>query len=65
MAKSAFPMKTGSGLLPKVIGTLIVIAALAMVIKQPANAASFVTGAFHLVGGAVDGISAFLSQLTK
>ena len=65
MAKSAFPMKTGSGLLSKLIGTLIVIAILAMVIKEPANAASFVTGAFHLASGAIDGISTFLSQIAK
>ncbi len=65
MAKSPFPMKTGSGLLPKVVGTLIAAAVLTLVIKHPANAAAFVTGLFHLAAQAVDGISTFLGQVTK
>jgi hypothetical protein len=65
MAKSAFPMKTGSGLLSKVIGTVVVLAVLTLVVKHPTNAASFVTGLFHLVSQAIDGISAFLGQIAK
>jgi hypothetical protein len=65
MAKSTFPMKAGSGLLTKVVCALIAIGALVMVIKHPANAASFVTGAFHLAGQAVDGISTFLGKIAR
>jgi hypothetical protein len=65
MAKSAFPMKTGSGLLGKVVGTLAVLAVLTLVVRHPNNAATFVTGAFHLAGQAIDGFSAFLGQIIK
>lgn len=65
MAKSAFPMKTGSGLLRKAVGALIAIAVLTLVVKHPANAASFVTGGLHLAGQVVDGASAFLSKIAK
>lgn len=59
MAKNALPMKTG-GALGKVIGLLVVCAVLALVIKHPSDAATWVTGAFRWLGTVIDGISAFL-----
>lgn len=67
MAKSQnpFEFKTGGGLFKKVVGVLIGLAVLCLVVKSPTDAAAFVTGVFHLVGQVVDGISAFLGQVTK
>lgn len=59
MAKNAFPMKTG-GAVGKVVGLLVVCAVLALVIKHPSDAATWVTGAFRWLGTVIDGISAFL-----
>lgn len=59
MAKSPYPvMKTG-GLLPRVIGTLVVIAVVVLVIKYPADAARWVRG----VGTVIDGLVDFLRAL--
>lgn len=67
MAKSQnpFEFKTGGGLLKKVMGVLIGLAVLCLVVKSPAEAAAFVTGVFRLIGQVIDGISAFLGQVTK
>lgn len=65
MAKSAFPMKTGSGLLAKVVGALVAVTVVALVVKHPADAASAVTGLFHLVSHVVDGVSSFLGQIAR
>jgi hypothetical protein len=63
MAKSPFPMKTGSGILPKLIVTLVVIAILTMVVKNPAGTAAWVTGLAHATGAAIDGLSSFLQHI--
>lgn len=60
---SMLPMKTGSGLLGKIIGGLIALAVLSMVIKYPTEAASWVTSLFHWAGSAIDGISTFLAHV--
>lgn len=60
---SMLPMKTGSGLLGKIVGGLIALAVLTLVIKYPAEAASWVTSLFQWAGSAVDGISTFLAHL--
>lgn len=65
MAKNTFPMKTGSGLLAKTISTLLVVAALVLVVKHPADAAAFVTDLVHIAGQTVDGLSTFIGQITK
>ncbi|TVT50719.1 hypothetical protein FNH05_15240 [Amycolatopsis rhizosphaerae] len=60
MAKNPYPvMNTGGGLLPKVIGTLVLIAVLTLVIKYPADAAHWVRGLGHVI----DGLVAFLRAL--
>lgn len=63
MAKNAFPMKTGGGVLGKVVGLLVALAVLALVVKHPSDAATWVTSAFHLFGGMIDGVSAFLKEV--
>jgi hypothetical protein len=64
MAKTAFPMKTG-GALGKTVALLIALAILALVIKHPAESADTVTGLFRAVGAVIDGIGAFLQELSK
>lgn len=63
MAKSPFPMKTGSGFLAKLIVSLVLIAVLTMVIKNPAGTAAWVTGLVHAIGTAIDGLSSFLQDI--
>lgn len=66
MAKNEMmPMPSGGGsVLPKLIGTAVVLALVAMVIKQPAATADWVGGIFNWAIGAVEGISEFFQQLT-
>lgn len=63
MAKQGFPtMKTGGGALPKVIGTLVVFAVLALVVKQPVEAAHLAKNLGGMLLGAVDGMATFINQ---
>jgi hypothetical protein len=64
MAKNAFPMKTG-GALGKMVAFLVALAVIALVIKHPAESADTVTGLFRAVGAVIDGIGAFLRELSK
>lgn len=59
------PMPSGGSVLPKLIGTAVVLALVAMVIKQPAATADWVTGIFSWAAGAVEGMSKFFSELTS
>lgn len=61
MARNALPV--GSGILPKVIGTIVTIAALVFAVKHPTEAANAVSGIVGLLGQAVDGLASFFSQL--
>ena len=63
MAKNAFPMQTGSGVLSKVIKTLLVVALVVLVVKYPSDAAHWVTAALKLLWSAVEGIVSFLRQV--
>ncbi len=58
------PMPSGGGVLPKLIGTAVVLALLVMVIKQPAATAGWVEGLFGAAVGAVEGIAAFFGEIT-
>lgn len=59
MAKNPYPVMNSGGVLPKVIGTLVVIAVLVLVIKYPADAARWVRG----LGTAIDGLVSFFRTL--
>lgn len=60
MSKNAFPgLKTGGGLMTKVVGTAMVLAILVIVVKHPSDAADFVKTVF----GWIDQIAAFLREL--
>lgn len=63
MSRNMMPMKTGSGIMSKLIGILIGLAVLMLVIKYPGDAASWVTGAAHLLTNIVSGLVAFFRQL--
>lgn len=64
MAKNMLPMKTGSGIMSKLIGLLVGLAILMLVIKYPSDAASWVTGAAHLLTQIVGGLVAFFRQIS-
>lgn len=63
MSKTSFPFKTGSGLVGKLIVTLIVIGAIALVVKQPSEAAGWAKSAANLAGDAINGVGDFLQHL--
>ncbi|WP_409489517.1 hypothetical protein [Amycolatopsis sp. cmx-11-12] len=66
MAKSNFPvMKSGSGLLPKVVSLIILVAIGVMVVKHPADSAGWVTNAVHGIGAVIDGVVSFLRALSS
>lgn len=64
MAKNMFPVKSG-GVLGKTVTLLTALAILALVIKHPAETADTVTGLFRAIGSVIDGIGAFLRELSK
>jgi hypothetical protein len=63
MPKNVFPMETGGGVLRKVAGVLVALAVLALVVKHPNDAATWVSSVFRMLGGMVDGISEFLREV--
>lgn len=64
MARNQMPMmRTGGGVLGKLVGAVVTIAILAFVVKHPSDAAQWVSGAANLLGNVVDGLAAFLSHL--
>jgi hypothetical protein len=56
-------MKTGNGLVSKLIGVIVTVALLMLVVKYPGDAAGWVTGAVHLLGNIISGLVAFFRQL--
>jgi hypothetical protein len=62
MAKNAIPgMKTGGGVMSKLVGTAMVLAILVIVVKHPSDAADFVKTVF----GWIDQIATFLRELVR
>jgi hypothetical protein len=60
MAKNSIPgLKTGGGVVSKVVGTAVVLAILTIVVKHPGDAADFVKTVF----GWIDQIATFLREL--
>lgn len=64
MARNVIPgLKTGGGMLSKVIGTAVVLAILVMVVKHPTDAASFAKTIFSGLGAVIDGLVSFFRSL--
>lgn len=57
------PTVQGGGLLPKLVGGLVVLGVLVLVIKHPSEAAGMATGIGHFIGSAIDGVAAFIRNL--
>jgi hypothetical protein len=63
MAKNMLPMSSGSGVLGKIVGTVVVLGVLAFVVKHPSDAAHLLTMLLGLLGNAVEGFATFLTQV--
>jgi len=64
VAKNVIPgLKTGGGVMSKVIGTAVMLAILVIVIKHPTDAASFAKAFFSGFGAVVDGFVGFFRAL--
>ncbi|MEU4254178.1 hypothetical protein AB0F15_42980 [Amycolatopsis sp. NPDC026612] len=64
MAKNNFPvMKSGGGLVGKAIGLVVGLAIVVLIVKYPADSASWASGAAHGVGVVIDGVVQFLRAL--
>jgi hypothetical protein len=64
MARNVIPgMKTGGGMMSKVIGTAVVLAILVIVVKHPSDAANFAKTVFSGLGAVIDGLVSFLRSL--
>lgn len=59
------PTAGGGKLLPKLIGTLVFLAVLALVIKHPTSAASWVHTLWTAGTTAVDGMAEFFQAVAK
>lgn len=65
MAKNMPMMKTGSGLLPRLVSVLVGLALLVFVVKHPSEAAHVVSSVMTTLGNAVDGIARFFSEIKQ
>jgi len=64
MARNVIPgLRTGGGIMSKVIGTAVVLAILVIVVKHPADAASFAKTIFGVLGAIIDGLVSFFRSL--
>ncbi|MEV6876947.1 hypothetical protein [Amycolatopsis sp. NPDC051128] len=63
MSKNPFNLKTGGGILKKVVGAVIVLAVLALVIKHPHDAAGMVNTAKDQGDGVIDSVVEFFRGL--
>jgi len=64
MAKSNFPvMKSGGGLMGKAIGLVVTLTIIMLIVKYPADSATWASGAAHGVGAVVEGVVTFLRAL--
>lgn len=66
MAKknTTIPVPTGgSGVLPKLVSTLVMVALLVIVVKHPGEAANWTRALFTGLGAVVDGIVSFIRQV--
>lgn len=64
MARNVIPgLKTGGGVMSKVISTAVVLAILVIVVKHPTDAATFTKAIFSGVGAVIDGLVSFFRTL--
>jgi hypothetical protein len=64
MARNQFPMmKSGGGIVSKLISFGVLITIGVLVVKYPADSASWVTGAVHGVGAVIEGFVNFVRAL--
>jgi hypothetical protein len=64
MARNVIPgMKTGGGILSKVIGIAVALAILVIVVKHPTDAASFAKTLFSGFGAVIEGFVNFFRSL--
>lgn len=61
---SMIPMPTGGrSVVPKIVGALVFVSLLAIVVKHPADAATWMKALFAWLGGVVDGLVTFAQHL--
>ncbi|WP_103338769.1 hypothetical protein [Amycolatopsis sp. CA-126428] len=65
MSKNPFGIKTGGGIVKKIVGVVIVLAALALVVKHPHDAAGMVNTAKDNGGGIIDSVTQFFRDLGR
>lgn len=65
MSKQQMMPTPSGGPLPKLIGTAVVLALVAMVVKHPAGTAEWLQGLFGWATSVIDGLAAFFGQLTS
>lgn len=65
MAKQSFPMPgtSSGGLLPKVLGTLVTLAVVTLVVKDPVGAAHLAGQLAGFLGTVVTGLATFLQNV--
>ncbi|GAB3433593.1 hypothetical protein [Actinophytocola sediminis] len=64
MARNAIPgLQTGRSVMSKMIGFAVVLAILVIVVKHPADAASFAKTLFGGLGAIIDGLVSFFRTL--
>lgn len=65
MSKQAIPgIQTGGSALPKVIGIVVLIALAVIVVKHPGDAATWVKDGFSALGDVIDGVVAFIRNVS-
>jgi hypothetical protein len=64
MAKNTALPTPKSSALPKVMGTLIMLALLVVVVKHPGAAAEWIKSLGSWIGAAADGIAQFMQHVT-
>jgi hypothetical protein len=65
MAKKTTPLAAPAGsVLPKVIGTLVLLALLLVIVKHPSEAAVWAKALGAGIGTAANGLAAFLNAIT-
>lgn len=62
--KSQIPMTSGGGVVSKLVGTAVIIAVVAFIVKHPVEAAHDTSVGFSALGDVVYSLMTFLQQLS-